>query len=156
LNDDASFEHSVWRARFAASRIAAPPPEPAQPVSITRIVPITISDIRQAIRNAPPLQQADVISHYIGLNIQWQTILLNAQRKANDPDDIRLMLTIAGDIGHGAITCNVRLSEYKQLGILKEGAPITVSGRIRSIDTLFIELEDPQLFFNEPTGQKPI
>ena len=133
---------------------AARPADGEQPVSITRVVPITIGDVRKAVKNAPPLQQADVIRHYIGLNVQWQTTLLNATRDQKDQDRVRLLLKIPGD--DGAVYCHVRLSEYRQLGILHAGAPITVSGRIRSIDTLFIELEDPELFFNEPAGdQRP-
>lgn len=131
---------------------AVQPAEPTQPVSITRVAPITLKQIRQAIESAPPLQRPGVTRHYVGITVQWRTALVSATRGTNDPDDIRLLLKVKEDVISAHLTCHVRLSQYRELGILQEGAPITVSGRIRDIDGLFVGLEDAQLFFNDPVG----
>lgn len=123
------------------------PRDETPPVHITKITPITITEITQALEKAPPLQQDSVGQHYIGLNVQWQAQLFGAE-KDND-DNVRLTLDF-GNANPNLVFCNVRLSEYRELGVLQKGAPITVMGRIRKVAPRSASLEDVRLFFHGP------
>ena len=122
--------------------------ELAPHVPVTRIAPVSLQDIRRAIDDAPPLQREDITRHYIGLNIQWETSLAAADKKK--ADEVRVRLSITGAMGF--VWCTVKLSEYRELAILKSGTPITISGRIRDIDAISVDLEDARLFFTQPQG----
>ncbi len=117
------------------------------PAHITRIASITVAEITEALEKAPPLQKDEVAQHYNGLNVQWETRLWNATKEGDD--SIRLTL----DFGSGdtnLVFCNVRLSDYRELGVLPKGAPITVMGRIRAVAPKSATLENVQLFFHSP------
>lgn len=127
------------------NHVPAPSQVPAQsPSPITRITPITMQEIKDAISEAPPLQRADIIKHYEGITIQWETRLFNAT--ANDKNNVRLALDFP--TGISLVYCDVRLSDYSELGVLPRGAPISVIGRIKQVDATFVTLEDAQLLFH--------
>lgn len=107
------------------------------PAPITRITPITLDEIRKAVDSAPPLQKAQIAKNYEGLHIEWNSQLSNAEMKGDDA--VWLILLIGEPIGN-VIHCTVKLSEYKELGILNKGAPIRVTGRIKKVTDISLEL----------------
>ena len=115
------------------------------PAHITKITTITLAEITKALENAPPLQNNELAKHYKGINVQWETKLFNAEKK--EDDNVRLSLDFGPRDAH-LVYCTVRLSDYRELGVLPKGAPITVMGRIREVERKSATLEDVQLFFH--------
>jgi hypothetical protein len=115
------------------------------PAQITKITTITLAEIAAALENAPPLQKDDVAKHYKGINVQWETKFFSAEK--DDDDNVQLTLDFGPSYTH-LVYCTVRLSDYRELGVLPKGAPITVMGRIRKVAHKSATLEDVQLFFH--------
>ncbi len=132
-------------------------PQPISPVSIAAMAPastyrggrisgLTVTDVVEGIRNAPPLQRPGVAKHYRGIVVQWETVFVTAE-VADDDGVIRVTLEPAKE--HFVTTfCKVKLSDYPELGILASGAPIRVTARIAQIDVFGAELEDAELFIH--------
>jgi hypothetical protein len=121
-------------------------PHQGPPAHITNLSPITLEEITNAIAGAPPLHQEDVAKNYVGLYVQWDTKLWNAEKE--DKDSVRLALHFGLGSAH-VVFCRVRLSDYKELGILPKHAPITVIGRIQKAALGSATLEDVQLLFHQ-------
>ena len=94
------------------------------------------------------MQKNQVAKNYEGLHVEWDSKLSNAETKGGD--NVLLLLVIGGPIGE-YIYCEVKLSDYKELGILKKGAPIRVTGRIKKVKDAYLELDEVQLFFTPPS-----
>jgi hypothetical protein len=121
------------------------------PAHITKVTSIALAEIIAILDKAPPLQKDDVIKHYIGLVVQWETKLFSATKE--DGDKVRLSLDFGPKDSH-LVYCTVNLSDYRELGILQKGAPITVMGRIKKIELQSATLENVQLFFHSPLNAK--
>jgi hypothetical protein len=115
------------------------------PSSIERISRISYEAIRKALDSAPPLQQEDVKKHFVGINVEWDAVL-NSATKADD-EYIDLFLQAPDKHTLNWITCRVRLSEYRELGVLPKNAKIRIHGEIENIETLFVSLTNVKLFF---------
>jgi hypothetical protein len=116
------------------------------PAHITKIAPITFDDIYKALSSAPPLQKKQIAKNYLGLYIRWEAYLFNADLKDNN--NIALALDFCKkSLTARMIHCNVKLSDYRELGVLNKGAPITVVGRISEVDSLGVRLEEVALYF---------
>jgi hypothetical protein len=117
------------------------------PAHITKVTSIALAEIIVTLDKAPPLQKDDVTKHYIGLVVQWETKLFDATKE--DGDKVRLSLDFGPGDSH-LVYCTVNLSDYRELGVLQKGAPITVMGRIKKIAHKSATLENVQLFFHSP------
>ena len=115
------------------------------PAQITKVASITLAEIVEALDKAPPLQKDDIAKHYSGLIVQWETKLYSA--KKDDGDNVRLTLDFGSKNSH-LVHCTVRLTDYRELGVLPKGAPITVMGRIKAVEYRSAMLEDVQLFLH--------
>ncbi len=115
------------------------------PAHITKIASVALPEISAALEKAPPLQKEDVAKHYIGLNVQWETYLFNAEKDEND--NVHLTLDFGPRDMH-LVYCSVRLSEYRELGVLPKGAPISIVGRIKKVERKSATLDEVQLFFH--------
>jgi hypothetical protein len=125
---------------------AQPNPERVLPAAnVTRVSPFTLDEIMTAIRNAPPLQRSDVARRYEGMSVQWDMRLWNAH--PGKDDQVRLTLDFGDQVG-GLVWCEVILTQYRELGVMQKGAPITVVGRIKSAESAGAELHEVQLFFH--------
>ena len=131
------------------SRDQSTPPAVA---SVKKTSGVEFSKILSVLRNAPPLQKADVVKHYVGINVQWETRLWSADK--DDKDNVRLSLDVDSK-ETTLVHCSVRLSDYRELGVMERGAPITVIGKISAISTLWVDLEDVQLFFHDTSSVAP-
>ena len=116
----------------------------ATPTPITRIAPISLSDIRNAVDNAPPLQQKQIAQNYEGIFVEWDAKLASADMK--EQETVWLLLKIDKAPSH-MFHCTVKLVDYKELGVMPKGAPIRVLGRIKEVRDISVELEEVQLFF---------
>lgn len=121
--------------------------EKITPMPITRITPISLSEILNAVNSAPPLQQKQVAQNYKGIHVEWNTNLSSAEIEENDSVSLYMR---TGERMRDIIHCKVKLSEYRELGILQRGAPIRVIGRIKQVSDLCTELEDVKLVFIQP------
>lgn len=117
----------------------------SRPTHITRLASVTVADMTAALERAPPLQRDEVAKHYEGIAVQWDAQLFSAAKDGED--EVRLTL----DFGPGdsnLVSCRVRLSEYRELGVLPKGAPISVIGKIQKVAPRIATLEDVQLFIH--------
>lgn len=115
------------------------------PAHITRVSSIAFKEIYAALEAAVPLQKGQVAKSYEGIYVRWDAHLYSAEMRSDD--EVRLSLDI-DDRTHQTIRCVVNFSEYKEIGVLQKGAPITVIGRIKEVDSLSIYLDDVHLYFN--------
>jgi hypothetical protein len=113
--------------------------------SIERISRISYEAIRKALDSAPPLQQEDVKKHFVGINVEWDAVFKSATKA--DDEYIDLFLEAPDKHSLNWITCRVRLSEYRELGVLPKNAKIRIHGEIENIETLFVSLTNVKLFF---------
>jgi hypothetical protein len=120
------------------------------PAHITKISTITLAEILTTLEKAPPLQKNEIAKNYNGLNVQWETKLWSAEKKADEL--VNLTLDFGPSDMH-LVHCSVRLSDYRELGILPKGAPITVIGHIKEIGRQSATLDDVQLFFHSITTE---
>jgi hypothetical protein len=112
-----------------------------------RIAPIAIEDIYAAVNAVPLLQRSSIAKRYEGISVEWETRLFSA----TEEDDGKVRLALDFTEGTPIVVCHVRLEEYRILGILTKGAPITVIGRIASVDATVqvVRLDEVQLLFHE-------
>jgi hypothetical protein len=115
------------------------------PASLERISLISFDDIRTAIESAPPLQRDRIAENYVGLKIEWDTYLKGGSVKKEGTISLRLTTNI--EHSFNTIWCDVPLDEYRELGVLPEGAKVRVSGEIVKASTCDIELKDVRLHF---------
>jgi hypothetical protein len=107
---------------------------------------VTLDQIRTAIDEALPLQPDSVAANYVGLRVEWET-LFSSGRTYNDTIRLYLRVIDAKRYGSG-VTCEVPASQYRELGILHEGAKIRVTGEIKEIDGMSISLHDAHLYIH--------
>lgn len=119
-------------------------PERLIPTHITRISSISPQEIYASLDAVPPFQKNGLIKSYEGIYIRWNTRLFSAT--AQSDDEVRLSLDI-DKVTYKGVSCSVKLAEYKELGVMPKGTPITVIGKIKEIDSLSISLDDVHLYF---------
>lgn len=118
-----------------------PLPKHLDPVSIERVSVVDFAEIKDAIAKAPPLQRELVAKSYVGLMVEWDTYLLGGSRLDNDR--VKLLLTTDH---RNTVMCEVPFSDYRELGILQEGARIRVVGEISEADRWYVKLKDARLY----------
>ena len=120
--------------------------EPQRPV-IERLSAVGLDEINTAIVDAPPLQRDRVAESYVGLRVEWETEFVSGRVSA-DGGSIRLHLTVP-DAKHQpkSVWCDVSTSDYRELGILPEGAKVRVSGEIQQVVSYGVDLKDARLHF---------
>lgn len=122
------------------------------PPLLERINSISLDEINTAIKDAPPLQRDRVAESYIGLKVEWETRFIGGRPRDNN--EIRLHLSVEDAKHHPrSVWCEVPINQYRELGIMKEGENVRVSGQIQKIAEHGIDLTDARLQFyrNTPT-----
>jgi hypothetical protein len=117
-------------------------------IPVRRTAPITLLQIHETLRNAPPLQREELREHYKGLYVEWDAYLSSASKEGGN--SVRLSLSAGKGMDTNSllkIFCNVSLHDYKELAILREGAPIRLFGKITKVDEWYVELAEAQLTF---------
>jgi hypothetical protein len=136
---------NVAREKEELKQAALESPPSGPPARITRIAPLSFEDIMEALSTALPLQKQEVAEHYRGLNVEWPMLLYAAEKREKG------MVSLHLDFGPqhpGIVSCEVPLDEYKELGILPKGAPITVIGEIERVDRPSVRLINVQLLIH--------
>jgi len=105
---------------------------------------LKISEIREAINKAAPLQKDIIKGSFKNILIEWDLALFRAE--IEDKGIVRLVFTTR-DLTNYLVLCRVPVADYPELNILHEGARIKVRGRIEKVDSLSIDLKDVMLFF---------
>lgn len=90
------------------------------------------------------MQQDDLAKNYIGLKVDWSLKFRNARKSKND--SVKVFLEY-GDRLFPEISCEVNLSKYRELGVMKEGADIRVLGTIDNFEHGTILLKDVTLLY---------
>lgn len=121
--------------------VAAPSPNemPATfPQALKRIASTSFAEVRDAYDKAPPYQRASVSQHYAGQRVRWNTTFSNI----SDTGD-KLTLYMRGSDRFGSsVWGKVSLSEYPELKTMHSGHPLKVTGTIRQVSDLSIDLSD--------------
>jgi len=110
---------------------------------LDRVSTISLDEINKSLEEAPPLQRDHIAGSYSGLRIEWDTKFVGG--KLRDNGDIRLHLSVPGDTRPASVWCNVPSVEYRELGILPEGAKIRVAGEIDRIADYGIDITNARL-----------
>ncbi|MEE9167464.1 MAG: hypothetical protein V3U24_08425 [Candidatus Neomarinimicrobiota bacterium] len=97
--------------------------------------------ILEVLENTPPLQHQDIIKHYIGMPVDWDVAFFSARKQK----DGMIRLTLSHPEIGGIISCSVRLSEYKEIAVMKKGAKLRVTGTIADISDPCFDLSDVKL-----------
>ena len=102
------------------------------------------SAIFKEIEAQPPLMRPQAARAYQGMESDWPLTFANAQEGRSgeahlyfnfEPHAMRM------------VRGNASLRKYPQLRRLQVGAPVRVRGRIKKVDTFFIELDIQDLVF---------
>jgi len=117
-------------------------PAPAAPTLPTTLAP---ESIIEAIENTPLLQQPEFRQQFIGVQVAWSGNLADANKLRDG--SVKLMISIR----HAAqrprhVFATVAPGDYPGLGLLRAGHPISVRGKISSVEN-YIVLEDAQISF---------
>ncbi len=119
------------------------------PAHVDRISHVTLQGISEAIKKVPPLQKNHVAATFVGLNVEWDAYFSSAQQLSDDL--YKLRLAYDRERPYPEISCNVRLSDYRELATLEEGAKLQLYGKISSAHGWGVELEDVRLSFYADT-----
>jgi len=122
------------------------PPAELKPVVTKRVSRVTFDEIQSAINKAPPLQRDHVAKSYVGIRVEWDTYYKSASRRDNDMVSVRL--TTNPQLGLTTVTCEVPFNDYRELGVLEEGAKIRVVGEIVEAGSWDITLKDVRLYIH--------
>jgi len=101
--------------------------------------PLTPNAIMTAIKEAPLLQQPDVLKHYTGLQVTWDGYLVDAYKMKDNL--VQLMIRV----GEKNVFVEIIPSHYPGLGLLKDHHPIRVSGTISEIQYGYFVLMDARI-----------
>jgi len=91
----------------------------------------------------PPLQRDKLKESYNGLRVEWKTKFLIANLSKNG--NVHLMLLDRGN--YPWICCDVKINDYPELKVVKEGAVIWISGEIIEVDGNKITVKPSSLRF---------
>jgi hypothetical protein len=120
------------------------PEQKAPAVPIDRISPVKPKEIRDAISNALPIQRSAIEESYVGIKVEWDAKLSSAE--AQKDGTVRLVLK-TDEVMLFLIFCYVKLSDYRELGVMPEGSKIRMYGEIKKAELLSVELKDVELKF---------
>jgi hypothetical protein len=103
---------------------------------------ITVKEIVDTVRSAPPLQQQDAAKNYIGLDVEWTGYLKSAEPEYKSTQSIRVNLNINKDevIGY-SIWFKIDINTIPELRVLHKESKIKVRGRINSVSVPGISVD---------------
>lgn len=143
-------EHSRVSAKHLAesNNSAASPGELSHlallPPGSPPLTKLTLKDIGELIEGAVPLQREMVQKSYIGLGVVWDTVFQSGSLRQDN--SVCLTLKADGASWANTVWCEVPLSEYPELGTLRAGAKIRVSGEIAEATQFNATLKDAKLY----------
>src|SRR6266404_159991 len=100
----------------------------------------TPRQIMAELDKVPPLQQEDVGRHYQDIKVDWELVFSYASPRDNGY--VLVLLDTAENSGILGVRCAVKLSEYRELGVINRGKRMRVTGRIGRVESGVIDLKD--------------
>jgi hypothetical protein len=127
--------------------LAAPtPPSPAQvPADIEFM---DLDRVVEAISDAPLLQQAGMLEHYVGLRTRFTGTLISASKTPEER--ISVALGAVGQRKVDGVVFEINPAGYPGLGLLRSGHEVTVVGRLKNVSSRVVWLEDAEVSFKLP------
>jgi len=137
--------------RLADAGSPDPSSSDATATPLVRLSPLTPQAIQESIDSAPPLQQKAVASRYVGIWVEWDTELSDAQES---DENVKLQLHARGT-GRGPkmavfVRCTVRIADYRELAIAPYKTHIRVRGQIESATSTSVKLASVSLSIQPP------
>lgn len=105
-----------------------------------------VPSIMKSFDDVPPVQLEENLKKFVGLNINWTATYSSAYKKTEDSVRISLDLNV-NSFRPITLWCEVNLSEYNQLNILKKNTQIRIIGEIAKFEVYHIELSNVTLIF---------
>jgi len=105
-----------------------------------------VPKIMKSLDDIPPLQLEENLKKFTGLNINWTATYSSAYKKEDDSARIRLDLDVKS-FRPITLWCEVKLSDYKKLKILKKNTKIRIIGEITKFENYHIKLSNVKLIF---------
>ena len=103
--------------------------------------------INEEIEKVPPLQRQDVVRRYEGIKVDWELIFSSA-RQGNKDLAVVILDSSPEKLNPLSVRCVVKLSDHKELSIMRPGKKVRVTGTISNIEPmLYVELKDVQLTY---------
>jgi hypothetical protein len=117
----------------------SPPALAAKPAQLTNI---TVKEIIDTARNAPPLQQQDAAKNYVGLDVEWIGYLKSAEPLYRNTRSIRVNLNTNKDqVIDYSIWFNIDINTIPELRLLHKDSVIKIRGRINSVSVPGISVD---------------
>lgn len=111
---------------------STPPAETTAPVR--PLTNISVKEIVETVRAAPPLQQQDTAKNYVGLDVEWTGYLKTAGPAYGNPKEVQVNLNAhKNQVVDYSIWFNIELDKIPEFRLLHEESKIKVRGRITSV-----------------------
>ena len=106
------------------------------------------NDIRDAVKQAPPLQRYAVGQRFIGLPVDWLTEFAGAEeREGNVRVHLRTLPANMLDLDRTSVFCDVQLDGHPELAVLHRGAKVQARGKVGQVRNGIVSLDDVKLSF---------
>lgn len=106
---------------------------------------VEYDEIQEALKAAPPMQREEVARRYLGLRVSWSCYYTSAA--STSQGRARVHLSLDPQYLGRSVRCDVDITSYPELAILKAEAPVLVAGRIQDVKQWEVTLQDVQLAF---------
>lgn len=134
--------NGVIKENITQSQSSVLTQSPKPSASIKSIAPLEIVDY---ISSLPPLQQTEVALNYKGIKISWSVHLEGGNTSAINKNLYTIFLRDKNL--YPLIICNIDLTNYPQLKIIKKDQDFIVEGEIDNVDLSNIDLINCKLSF---------
>ncbi|GEM_PF-2803866 len=104
---------------------------------------LTPAQIFEEYKAQPPLMRETFAKKYVGIEVDWSVRLADAWQAGKN---IRIAFHVDA-LGLHTVGGEVPRAQYPQLEHLQAREPLRIRGRIRSVSTLWIELDIAELLF---------
>lgn len=105
---------------------------------------LTAEQVFQDYSAQPPLMRPKFAQKYVGMEVDWPVRFADAWEIGKTGKNLRVMFHV--ELLRG-ISGTVPRAKYPQLEHLQAKEPLRIRGRIRSVSTLWIELDITELLF---------
>ena len=123
--------------------IDAPPPFKKEPIEISST--ISPAKIIENVESSPFLQQSDVMKQYEGISVSWKGTLDSAYKR--DEENVRIQLSVMDGNKRSGVFFSVNPDEHPGLGLLRKGHEISVEGKIKEVNDMWIVLDAEKVLF---------
>jgi hypothetical protein len=103
--------------------------------SSRHVVNISVREIVDAVRVAPPLQQTSAANPYVGVQVEWVGYLKSAEQTVDSTNRAQVNLNVSRDkVIDYSIWFSADLSALPELRLLHQDSKLRVKGQIVSVN----------------------